>query len=239
MKLTVLGCYGPFPKVGGATSSYLFSVSDKKFILDFGAGAFSRLLEKEKPENIDAIILSHLHFDHISDIGVLSYYFQGLFNGGYQKKLTVIMPEDETNDIFKISASPYFNVIKIKEGEMLNFGDVTLQFYKMRHPVLSYGVKVFAEGKTFAYTGDTNVCENVEKLFLSSDLVLADGAFTKDDWAENKPHLSVGYIADLTKKCGNKSIITHLNPKYTLEELNLEMKDANCEIAEIGKCYEL
>lgn len=239
MKLTVLGCYGPFPKGGGATSSYFLQTNNKKFVFDFGAGAFSRLLELEKPENLDAIFLSHLHFDHTSDMGALIYYFEMLFANGYSKKLTVIMPDDGCHDVFSIGSSPFFNVIKISDGTRLDFDGVTFDFYQMRHPFLSFGVKVSEEEKTFAYTGDTNICDNLERLYLGSKTVLADGAFLMKDWTENKPHLSVKHIVDITNKYGNKSIITHLHPKYTYEEIENEIKGSTCVMAREKKCYEI
>ena len=64
----------------------------------------------------------------------------------------------------------------------------------MRHPVECVGVKVSCNGKVFAYTGDTNVCDSLEDIYEGSDVVLADGCFIKQDWAELKPHLSVGHI---------------------------------------------
>ena len=66
MKLTVLGKYGPFPRPNGGTSSYLLQVDGKNILIDCGAGAFSRLTNIIKPEEIDVIFLSH--FQLVYDI---------------------------------------------------------------------------------------------------------------------------------------------------------------------------
>ena len=76
MELTVLGKYGPFPKEGGATSSYLLKVDGKVILIDCGAGSVSRLLKHARIEDIDVIIVSHFHFDHSSDLGVLIYWIE-------------------------------------------------------------------------------------------------------------------------------------------------------------------
>ena len=149
------------------------------------------------------------------------------------------MPDDECHDVFSIASRPFFNVIKISDGNRLDFDGVTIEFYQMRHPYMSFGVKVREEGKTFAYTGDTNVCDNLDKLYMGSDTVLADGAFLLKDWAETKPHLSLKHIVDITNKYGNKSIITHLHPKYSYEELKNEIEGSACVIAKEKKCYEI
>lgn len=237
MKLTVLGKYGPFPKNGGATSSYLLQVADKNILLDVGAGAFSRLLNYIKPEDIDVIILSHFHFDHTSDIGVLIYYFQSLFVKGHTKKPLVFCPEDGGALAQTVIDCPYFDVNLVRGGEISMVEDIDLDFYEMRHPVQSVGVKISHGGKVFAYTGDTNTTESLDDIFFGSDLVLADGAFLEKDWNENLPHLCVESIVQLCNKYGNKSIISHINPKYSEEELRKSVKDSNCEIAQEGKSY--
>ena len=240
MELTVLGKYGPFPKDGGATSSYLLKVADKNILLDCGAGAFSRLLEIVKPEDIDVIILSHFHMDHTSDIGVLIYYYQILFANGYNKKPFVFCPQGGGPLFETVVNCPYFDVSVVMGGEISMVGDVDFDFFPMRHPVECVGVKISCNGKTFAYTGDTNVCDSLDDLYDGSDLVLADGCFLMQDWAELKPHLSVEHIVELTKKYGNKSIISHINPKYTQEELQEAIKEVEdkCLIAQEGKTYE-
>lgn len=237
MKLTVLGKYGPFPKNGGATSSYLLQVANKNILLDVGAGAFSRLLHYIKPEDIDVIILSHFHFDHTSDIGVLIYYFQSLFAKGYTKKPLVFCPEDGGALAQTVIDCPYFDVNLVRGGEISMVEDIDLDFYEMRHPVQSVGVKISHGGKVFAYTGDTNMTVSLDDLFEGSDLVLADGAFLQKDWNENLPHLCVERIVQLCNKYGNKSIISHINPKYSEEDLQKSVENSSCEIAQEGKSY--
>ena len=41
MKLTVLGCNGPYPAAGGACSGYLLETGDTRVLLDCGAGALA------------------------------------------------------------------------------------------------------------------------------------------------------------------------------------------------------
>ena len=73
MKLTVLGNNGPFPAAGGACSGYLVIEGDKKILIDCGNGVLANLQKFIKLEEIDAVILTHLHSDHMSDMMVLRY----------------------------------------------------------------------------------------------------------------------------------------------------------------------
>ena len=76
IKITVLGCYGPFPPIGGATSGYLLELNSqntqKKFLLDCGSGVLAKLQQYISPNSLDGIIVTHMHYDHCSDLGVLS-----------------------------------------------------------------------------------------------------------------------------------------------------------------------
>ena len=73
MFLTVLGRHGPYPRPGGACSGYLIEDGATRVLVDCGSGVLSRLLGILRPEELDAIVLSHLHFDHCSDLFVMRY----------------------------------------------------------------------------------------------------------------------------------------------------------------------
>ncbi|MEI6102198.1 MAG: MBL fold metallo-hydrolase [Eubacteriales bacterium] len=76
MKLTVLGKYGPYPKAVGACSSYFIEYGNAKVLLDAGNGSFANLQKAADVRSLDAIIVSHLHSDHISDLLVMRYAIQ-------------------------------------------------------------------------------------------------------------------------------------------------------------------
>lgn len=54
MKLTVLGCNGPYPAPGGACSGYLLQEGDTGVLLDCGAGVLAQL-EKHMPPQLSLI----------------------------------------------------------------------------------------------------------------------------------------------------------------------------------------
>lgn len=238
MKLTVLGKYGPFPPAGGATSGYLLEADDKKIVLDCGSGVFSRLSGKVAPETVDGIIISHFHADHAADVPVFAYYLQQLEKGGsFDKKIKMFCPKSDNALCAYVSSFKYFDIEYVDEGEY-SFRGMKLRFYKTLHPELCYGVNVSVGDKSFSYTGDTNLCPAVDKLYNGADLVLADGGFLERDRNENSPHMSVENCIEYSKKQGNKSIISHICPLYEREEiLKIAGSDERWEIAEEGKSY--
>ena len=78
MKLHLLGVNGPFPESYGATSGYLLQADSALIQLDLGSGVLARLTALTAPESLDALFLSHWHFDHAADLPVLMYRLQAM-----------------------------------------------------------------------------------------------------------------------------------------------------------------
>src|SRR5690625_3589619 len=73
LKLTVIGCWGGYPAPGGSTSAYMVEKNNFTLLIDLGSGSLSTLQAYKNVMDIDAVIISHYHSDHIADIGVLQY----------------------------------------------------------------------------------------------------------------------------------------------------------------------
>ena len=97
MKLHILGVSGPFPESGGATSGYLLESPGSLVQFDLGSGVLSRLTARTAPEQLTALFLSHWHFDHASDLGVLMYRLQAL-----GAVLPVYAPADESASLYRM-----------------------------------------------------------------------------------------------------------------------------------------
>ena len=239
MLLRIIGEYGPYPKPLGATSCYLLETENNKIVLDMGSGAFSKLSDLVKPEEISAIVISHLHADHSADLAIFACYLQQLEKRGrFSGSVPLYCPRCESPLAELAKSFKYFSVTEVDNGKSYEVSGDILTFYKGVHPEPSYGVKVESGGKIFAYSGDTNVCDNVDKLFESCDLVMLDGGLLSGDYSEKSPHLSVKKCVEYANKWGNKLIITHICPLYTEDEIKEEAKEGlNCRIAKEGTVY--
>ena len=237
MKLSVLGKYGPYPPVGGATSGYLLQTENANVLLDLGSGTLARLKDKIKVEDLSFIIFSHLHFDHVSDFGVLSY---ALSFSGRKNKINVYLPSFESEVYTALSKISAFNLINVEEGVTYSESGLNFTFYKMTHPVLSYGVKIVCEGKTFAYSGDTTYNDNIPNLLQNVDLAVVDGAFLEKDFNCLKPHMSIKQASSLTAYA-KKIIVSHISCGYNDEEVIKEINSVskNAEIAIECKTYKI
>ncbi len=224
-----LGVNGLYSDLNSPSSGYLLSFDDKKLLVDVGSGVFPKLLEKIKPENLEGIIISHFHFDHVSDLGVLSYYLQSK-----NARLKVYCPKDGSNLYNAFYQSPYLDFIEIKEGQNLLLNGLSVDFYKMNHPVYTLGASFSYKGRKLVYTADTNQCDSLDLMSRDANLILADSAFLHSEWSKDRPHLSAMLCALLGKTNKSKVLLTHINPKgdkakYLSEALSCW---SDCQIAE-------
>ena len=161
MKLTVIGKYGPYAKSGNhAASCYLVSGKNTNLVLDMGPGSMSRLTDKIDIEDITAIFISHLHYDHTSDLLAFRYRLEEL-----DRKVKIYSIEQDTPWFHILFDHPLIEHIPVKSGESVNAGEFRLSFYEMKHTEACLAVRIEGE-KTLVYTGDTVYNDNILVLRL-------------------------------------------------------------------------
>jgi ribonuclease BN (tRNA processing enzyme) len=73
MRLTVLGKSPAWQDAGGACSGYLLQDEGFTVLVDCGNGVFSKMRQFVDYVDVDAVVISHLHADHILDLIPYSY----------------------------------------------------------------------------------------------------------------------------------------------------------------------
>ena len=156
MKLTALGVWGGYPTRDAGTTSYLLQ-SEEGFnlLLDAGSRAVTELEHELSPNDLDAIILSHYHEDHIADLGALRQYRQ------LQTVKPDILPiyghQENEYEFSKLSLENVSEGIAYDVENGTSVGPFDIQFLKTVHPVICYAMRIVerATGQVLVYTGDT------------------------------------------------------------------------------------
>lgn len=221
MRLHILGCHGPYPCPDGATSGYLLSLPKGNALLDCGAGVLGKLIALTDPAALSAVILSHTHDDHASDLYVLRYYLNRV-----NKTLPVYLPRDAMDS--PVAAALRGGALTPRPLEELQtIAGADISALPVRHPVPACAVKIAAEGKTFVYTGDTNTCDTLGAFCRRADLMLADGALTDAQWTDAAPHMSARLAGELAAASEVKRlIVTHLIPENARDTLLRQAREA-------------
>ena len=210
MELTVLGMNGPFPSPGGATSGYLVTAGNTRVQLDLGTGTLAALTALTAPEALTALMLSHWHYDHCSDVLPLIYRLDAMA----QEPLHVYAPVDEDSLVRRaVMGCAKMVLHDVAPGDRLTIGEMEVTVHQARHPVPAVMFRLTAEGRTLCYTGDTNTVDGLAEFAQGAHLLLADGLFPEKVWSEEKPHLSAVLAAKTAQaaKVG-RLILTHFNP---------------------------
>ena len=235
MKLTILGCNGPYPSAGGACSGYLLTEGEAHVLIDCGTGTLANLSRYIPWDMLTAVVLSHLHYDHMSDLLPMQYALQ--FHPR-ENPLPVYAPLTPAPVRALLDAPCY----ELRPMEDTRIGGIDFSFHSGRHPVQSFALRAAGGGRCFAYTGDTNELDGLADFLRGADVLLADAGLSAADWRMEAPHLSAERCARLAERaeCG-KLLLTHLNPKYAPESLEAEARAIrpDAEFVSIGSQYEI
>lgn len=235
MKLKILGNNGPYPAPGGACSGYLLSSDsgETNLLIDCGTGVLSKLLADDMLGALDAVALSHLHFDHMSDMLPMQYALQ--FNPR-KKPLPVYCPMSPEG-VRALLECPHYDLWDARD---FTLNEMRVSFTTARHPVDTNAIAVECDGAKFVFTGDSNVSTLVEFFCADADLLLADCGLSAADYSFTAPHYSAELCGKLARDAhARRLLLTHLNPKYDPEALLGEARAVfpGAELAELDGVY--
>lgn len=243
MKLTVLGCYGPYPKAGGACSGYLLEDEETKILIDCGNGVLSKLFSYCNDLNkLDAIFISHLHPDHMSDLLVFRYAIniKQMF-GKLKNPIPIYLPGNPQEDYERIQYNGAFNRNIIQEKSVVMINDIKVTFKKTNHPVECYAMAFEKNNKKFVYSGDTRYFDELIDFIKGSNLFLCEANILHKDMTETVPHLSGKQAAEIALKADvHRVVLTHILPEINPIDLVKEAEEVFpyiLELAEEGKCH--
>lgn len=215
MKLTIIGFWGGYPKSDGASSGYLLEHEGFKLLIDCGSGVLSKMQKVIQPEDLDAVIISHYHPDHIADIGVLQH--ARLIQGFLGKDVPNLPIYGHTFDDYEFGKLTYKNTTKgvsYNPNQPLELGPFKVSFLKTDHPVPCYAMRFEAGGKVLVYTGDSSFKEEFIDFGKNADVLLCECNFYRNQNGKSAGHMTSVEAGKFAKKsCVSQLILTHL-PHY-------------------------
>ncbi|MFC0189795.1 MBL fold metallo-hydrolase [Fictibacillus aquaticus] len=227
MKLTVIGYWGGFPAAGEATSGYLLQKDGFNLLIDCGSGVLSQLQNYIKPDQLDAVILSHYHADHVADIGVLQYsrYIQS-FLADSVPMLPIYAHTLDENGFASLTYQQSTQGIPYNPNETLNIGPFTITFQKTKHPAVCYAMRITDGEKTFVYTADTSYIPELVTFSKGADLLISECNFYKGMDGSNAGHMNSTDCGRLAAESGVLHLLlTHLPHFGETSHLATEAKE--------------
>jgi len=218
MKLTILGSGTAAPLLERSNAAYVLEAGSLKFLLDSGAGAIRRLLEaKFSLFDINHIFYSHLHNDHINDLGAIiwsnNYGLKraktlNLYGPKGLKKYVKIL----VNKLLK-PQKLYFGInVKELKNSKIKIGNVVIKTQKIKHSSTTKSIAYRFEHnkKSFVYTGDTDYTDDITCIAKNADALMTECSFP----SKVEGHLTPSLAGKLASKANAKHLIlTHFYPE--------------------------
>ncbi len=209
--LTVIGQWSAYPSHGEATSCYLVQADDTSVLLDCGSGALSVLQEHMSLADIDAVILSHYHADHIADLGCLQYAaLIDIDLSRRHKPLRVYGHElyDHTENLgYKdcVLGQTY------NRNSLLEIGPFRFSFAPTTHPDPCFAIRAECGAASLVYSGDTEPCWELVPFSEGADVLLCETSLYDLYKGKIPGHMSAGEAGELALAAGvGKLVATHL-----------------------------
>jgi ribonuclease BN (tRNA processing enzyme) len=223
MKLTVIGSSDAFGSGGKLQTCFHVRHRGGQFLIDCGATSLTGLFRQGvDPNNISTIFLTHLHGDHFG--GLVWVLIHALHVARRTSPLTVVGPAG-TEARFTAAAEALFPASTTterrfdmifrshREGVTLEADGVRVTPFLVSHPsgAPAYALRFEADGKTLAFSGDTEWVENLIAAADGADLYITE-CFAFE--APARYHLNWRTIeGNLDRLNARAVLLTHLGPE--------------------------
>lgn len=194
-RVTLLGTGSPAPVMRRFGPGVLIQAGTKNLLIDSGRGVTQRLMQAGlRLGQVDALMLTHLHSDHV--VGIPDLWLTGWLEAAYAQRkgpFVVYGPKGTQQLMDGLSqayawdikariadqnldpASIQSRVTEIEEGVIYQQDGVKVTAFKVDHGELlhpAFGYRVDYLGRSVTVSGDTRFSENLIKHATGTDLLI-------------------------------------------------------------------
>ncbi len=234
MRLVVLGSSGTFPVPGRPGSGYLVQREGTTLWVDAGPGTFLALSDRVTPSEVDAVVISHIHPDHCTD--VFAFYHYLAYGPGGKLPVPVYAPDGVVERVTAFAGAedpthPLHGALdfrKVGDGDEAEVGPLRLRFATTDHSVPTVGVRVDAGGPALTYSADTGPGGGVPALAAGARLLLCEATYQGSRAGVVYPHhLTAAEAGRMAREAGvDRLMLTHIPPvldwRRSVEEAEAE-----------------
>ena len=243
MKITTIGWWGAYPNADEATSGYLLESEGISVLIDCGSGVLAQLQKYIKLQNLDAVVLSHYHSDHVADIGCLQYAARILMDLGQRKQPLKIYGHAEDNNFAGLNYLQYSTGHAIDPQANLQLGPLKFTFCRNIHPDPCFSMRIEKNDLAFVYISDTGYTDDLVEFAHNADLLLCESSLYDEYQGRIPGHMTAGETGRIAAAAGVKHLVlTHLphfgNHSILVEQARKRFQ-GTVELATTGRCWQL
>jgi ribonuclease BN (tRNA processing enzyme) len=245
MQIQFIGCGDAFGSGGRFNTCFRVKGEGVNFLIDCGASSLVALKANQIVLNeIETILITHFHADHFG--GIPFFVLDAQLLSKRTQPLTIAGPHGlhewfervmETSFLGSSTTKQRFDlsIVELQPNETTRLGGVSVTPFLADHgdPTGSFfAYRIEAEGRTVAYTGDTEWTEELIEAGRGADLFIAE-AYFNDKKVKN--HLDLATLIEHLPSIEPKRLVlTHMS-----EDMLSRLPDIPYEVAEDGKILEM
>ena len=213
LRITVIGCSGTYSSAESSCSSYLVQTDTTSVLLDAGPGSSIELQKHIDLADIDAIIVSHEHPDHWTELPSLYHAYRF----GIRRLHVPLYGTSGTRLLFDAACvegtAHTFDWTTIDRSSELQVGDITFSFSLTDHPVETLAIRAEAGGRSVAYSADTGPGWSPAEFESPVDLLIYEASLRVDMEELGIPHTSGRQAGIRSRDAGvGHLVLTHIPP---------------------------
>lgn len=244
MKIIPLGIWGGYPKANSATSSFLIEHEGFHCLFDCGSGVLSSLQNYIALDELNAVVVSHYHADHIADIGSLQYSrLIQYYLGHPSPPLPIYSHAQDKEQFAKLTYKEQTIGMEVQAHQTVQIGPFTVTFCPTVHPVYCLAMKFTVDGKSAVFTADTEWTDKLVTFAHKTDILFCEANLYEEHIGISPGHLAGSQAGILAQQANiGQLVLTHLPHHGDINEILNEAKQTfsgSVEIAEVGKQYKL
>ncbi len=244
LRVRFLGSGDNFGSGGRFQACIFVEAADERFLFDCGASSLIAMRRYGvSTEQVDVILISHLHGDHFG--GIPFFLLDAQLISRRTKPLIIAGPPGLTERTRVLMEAMYpgmasvtrnfpVHYVEMEAEQPVRIGDLTVTPFDVIHGsgAPSYALRVNCSGRILSYSGDTEWTDTLVRVAADADLFICESYFYDKRMKNHINYRTLqGHKAEMTSK---RIILTHLG-----EDLLSRLPDVEMECAEDGKILEL
>jgi ribonuclease BN (tRNA processing enzyme) len=232
VRITVLGKSPAWQDADGACSGYLVEAGDQTVLLDCGPGVFAKLRRFVDYLDVDAVVISHLHADHILD---LVPFASGLRYAPRQQPVPVagfpgtdepvrprLIAPPGALDAFAALCSAgsmtadhielAFDITVYDPADVVEVGPLRARFQPVPHFVPCNAVELAADGARLTFSADCAPSDALVEFAAGTDLLLIEATLPRPERDGDRGHLTPAEAGEHGARAGaRRLVLTHFS----------------------------
>jgi ribonuclease BN (tRNA processing enzyme) len=235
VRITVLGKSPAWQDAGGACSGYLIEEGGSCVLLDCGSGVFGKLRQHRDYVAVDAVVISHMHADHIFDLvpfaSALTYAprqqpvpvdrWPGVAEPA-RPRLYAPHGSPETfalmcqgGGMFPDHVEQAFDLCEYGPGDAVTVGPLAISFAAVPHYLPTCAVDVRAPrpgGGRFTFGADCAPNDEIVAFAQGTDLLILEATLPRPERSGIRGHLTPREAGEHAARAGaRRLVLSHIS----------------------------